>query len=135
MDKPLSQLLLDIHSFDKEKRRTAVIKLGLIGGDEAIRALIVTVNNDHEDTIARGKAALMLGKLRDLRAVPALIHALSASGFKTPIFAAEALGKIGDRRAIRQLLIEIEFRPNDETFQKAASEALRRLGHNEIELV
>lgn len=123
----IKQLLADLRGFDKEKRRTAVVKLGLLGSDEAVRALISTVNNDHEDLIARGKAALMLGKLRDLRAVDSLIQALDAPGLQTPVFAAEALGKIGDRRAIVPLLSAMHS--GNDTFQKAASEALRRLGY------
>ncbi len=123
----IKQLLADLRGFDKEKRRTAVVKLGLVGSDEAIRALIMTVNNDHEDLIARGKAALMLGKLRDMRAVESLIQALDAPGFQTPVFAAEALGKIGDRRAIAPLLAAMNS--GNDSFHKAAIEALRRLGY------
>lgn len=127
----IKQLLADLRGFDKEKRRTAVVKLGLVGSDEAVRALIMTVNNNHEDLIARGKAALMLGKLRDMRAVESLIQALDAPGFQTPVFAAEALGKIGDRRAIEPLLAAMHS--GNDTFRKAAIEALRRLGYSATE--
>src|SRR5262245_31510509 len=123
----IKQLLADLRGFDKDKRRTAVVKLGLVGSDEAIRALIMTVNNDHEDLIARGKAALMLGKLRDMRAVDSLIQALDAPGFQTPVYAAEALGKIGDRRAIEPLLAAMHS--GNDTFRKAAIEALKKLGY------
>lgn len=125
--KIIKQLLADLRGFDKEKRRTAVVKLGIVGSDEAVRALIMTVKNDHEDLIARGKAALMLGKLRDQRAVDSLIEALEAPGFQTPVYAAEALGKIGDQRAIRPLLAALEA--SNDTFRQAALEALKRLGH------
>jgi HEAT repeat protein len=125
--KQLKQLLADLRYFNKEKRRTAVIKLGMVGGDEAIRALIMTVKNDHEDLIARGRAALMLGKLRDLRAVEPLIQALDAPGFQTPLFAAQALGKLGDARAIEPLLAMLNS--GHEKFRAAALEALEHLGH------
>jgi len=125
--KLLKQLLSDLRSFDKEKRRTAVMKLGMIGSEEAIRALIMTVRNDHEDLIARGRAALMLGKLREIRAVEPLIAALHAPGFQTPVYAAEALGKIGDPRAIEPLLLLLEAR--NETLRRTAQEALHRLGY------
>jgi HEAT repeat protein len=125
--KQLKQLLADLRDFNKEKRRTAVIKLGMVGGDEAIRALIMTVKNDHEDLIARGRAALMLGKLRDLRAVEPLIQALDAPGFQTPLFAAQALGKLGDTRAIQPLLAMLNS--GHEKFRAAALEALEHLGH------
>jgi HEAT repeat protein len=125
--KVIKQLLADLRGFDKEKRRTAVMKLGMVGGEDAVRALIMTVRNDHEDLIARGRAALMLGKLRDMRAVEPLIQALDAPGFKTPVYAAEALGKIGDPRAIQPLLNVLNS--GNDTLQEAANEALKRLGY------
>jgi HEAT repeat protein len=125
--KVIKQLLSDLRGFDKEKRRTAVMKLGMVGGDQAVRALIMTVRNDHEDLITRGRAALMLGKLRDLRAVEPLIRALDAPGFKTPVYAAEALGKIGDTRAIQPLMNVLNS--GNDTLREAALEALRRLGY------
>ena len=124
----IKQLLSDLRGFDKEKRRTAVVRLGMVGSDEAVRALIMTVKNDHEDLIARGKAALMLGKLRDQRAVDSLIQALEAPGFQTPVYAAEALGKIGDQRAVGPLLAAMHS--GNDTFRNAALEALKRLGHD-----
>lgn len=127
--KVIKQLLADLRGFDKEKRRTAVMKLGMVGGEEALRALIMTVRNDHEDLITRGRAAMMLGKLRDHRAVDPLIKALDAPGFKTPVYAAEALGKIGDRRAVEPLLAALTT--GNDTFRKAAQEALRQLGHDQ----
>lgn len=123
----IKQLLADLRGFDKEKRRTAVMKLGVMGGEDAVRALIMAVRNDHEDLITRGRAALMLGKLRDIRAVDPLIRALEAPGFQTPVYAAEALGKIGDRRAIDPLLAAMNS--GNETFRKAAIEALKKLGY------
>lgn len=126
-DNNLKQLLADLRDFNKEKRRTAVVKLGMVGGDEAVRALILTVKNNHEDLIARGRAALMLGKLRDMRAVEPLIQALDAPGFQTPLFAAQALGKIGDPRAIEPLLAMLNS--GHERFREAALEALKNLGY------
>jgi len=126
--KVIKQLLVDLRDFNKAKRRTAVMKLGMVGGEEAVQALIMMVRNDHEDLIARGRAALMLGNLRDIRAVDSLIKALDAPGFQTPVYAAEALGKIGDPRAIEPLLAAANS--GNDTFRKAALEALRRLGHD-----
>ncbi len=125
--KEIKQILADLRGFDKEKRRTAVMKLGMVGGEQAVRALIMTVRNDHEDLITRGRAAMMLGKLRDTRAVDPLIRALEAPGFKTPVYAAEALGKIGDPRAIDPLLAALNT--NNDTFRRAAVEALKKLGY------
>ena len=106
------------------------MKLGMVGGDQAVRALIGIVENRQEDLIVRGRAALMLGKLKDGRAVPPLIRALDAPGFLTPYNAALALGKIGDPRAIDALLSFAQS-SNDKT-RAAAVEALRQLGY-EIE--
>lgn len=124
----MKQLLADLRGFDKAKRRTAVMKLGMVGGDQAVRALIMTVRNEHEDLIARGRAAFMLGQLKDLRAVEPLIQALTAPGHQTPVFAAEALGKLGDRRAIIPLLTLLDS--DNDAFREAALEALKKLGHN-----
>ncbi len=99
----VKHLLMELRDVNKEKRRTAVMKLGMVGGDRALRALMVAVQNDTEDLIVRGRAALMLGKMGDPRAVDSLIRALNAPGHQTPLYAAEALGKLGDPRAIEPL--------------------------------
>ena len=127
--KQIKQLLVDLRDVNKEKRRTAIIKLGMVGGDEAVRALMMAVQNDHEDLIVRGRAALMLGKLGDLRAVEPLIRALDAPGYQTPLNAAQALGKLGDMRAVGPLL-QMVANSRDKT-REAALEALRRLGHED----
>lgn len=126
----VKQLLADLRGMSKEKRRTAVMRLGMIGGDQAVRALMEAVQNEHEDLIVRGRSALMLGKLKDQRAVDPLIRALEAPGFQTPLFAAEALGKLGDPRAIRPLL-DLAAECNDKTHD-AAMEALHRLGYMSV---
>ena len=123
----VSAILSELRDVNKDRRRTAVMKLGMVGGDQAVRTLIGIVENSQEDLIVRGRAALMLGKLKDDRAVPPLIRALEAPGFLTPFNAAQALGKIGDRRAIDALL-SFADNSNDKT-RAAAVEALRQLGH------
>lgn len=124
----IKQYLVELRDYNKEKRRTAVMKLGLAGGDKAIKALIVAVQNRNEDLIVRGRAALMLGKLGDTRAVLPLIKALDAPGMQTPLHAAQALGKLGDSRAIKPLLMIASS--NDEKLGSAALEALERLGYS-----
>ena len=119
-------ILAELRHVSKDKRRTAVMKLGMIGGDQALHALIRTVDNHQEDLIVRGRAALMLGKLKDDRAVLPLIRALQAPGLQTPCHAAQALGKIGDPRAIDALLA---FAENSRgKTRDAALQALRQLG-------
>jgi HEAT repeat protein len=123
---PVNTILTELRDFNKDKRRTAVMKLGMVGGDQAVLALIRIVGNRQEDLIVRGRAALMLGKLKDDRAVSALIDALDAPGFQTPYHAAIALGKIGDRRAIGALQ-QLADNSRDKTRQ-AALQALQQLG-------
>lgn len=125
----IKQILVELRDVNKDRRRTAVMKLGMLGGDEAITTLILLVQNTHEDLIARGRAALMLGKLGDPRAVNALIQALDAPGYQTPLYAAQALGKLGDPRAVGPLLEVLSYSPND-NLREAVLEALRRLGYD-----
>ena len=120
-------ILGELRDVDKARRRTAVMKLGMVGGEQAVSALMRVVDNQQEDLVVRGRAALMLGKLKDERAVPNLIRALEAPGFLTPYHAAQALGKIGDPRAIEALLT-LASASRDKT-RRAAVEALRQLGH------
>jgi len=104
----VKQALSELRDVSKEKRRTAVMKLGMLGGDEAVRTLMMIVTNNHEDLIVRGRAALMLGKIGDARAVEPLIRALDAPGYQTPLYAAQSLGKLGDPRAIEPLIRAME---------------------------
>jgi HEAT repeat protein len=127
----VKQALSELRDVSKEKRRTAVMKLGMLGGDEAIRTLMMIVANINEDLIVRGRAALMLGKIGDSRAVEPLIRALDAPGFQTPLYAAQSLGKLGDPRAIEALIRVMESH-NDKT-REAAQEALEKLGYKEAE--
>ncbi len=128
-DPDVKQLLADLRDFNKERRRKAVYKLGMMGGEEALRALMAAVEDANEDLIVRGRAAQMLGKMRDPRAVDSLINALDASGYQTPIHAAQALGRIGDKRAIAPLQFVADEHNNDRT-RKAAGDALVALGHD-----
>lgn len=123
----LKQALSELRDISKEKRRTAVMKLGMMGGDTALLTLIGLVRNHHEDLIVRGRAALMLGKLGDRRAVDPLIDALDAPGYQTRVHAAQSLGKLGDPRAIPPLVRVVET--ETDTIRAAAEEALQKLGY------
>ena len=122
----IKQALSELRDVSKDKRRTAVMKLGMMGGETALTTLISVVRNHHEDLIVRGRAALMLGKLGDPRAVESLIEALDAPGYQTRVHAAQSLGKLGDPRAIPPLRRVVET--EGDTFRAAAQEALTKLG-------
>lgn len=128
-DSKVQDILSELRDVNKDKRRTAVMKLGMVGGDQALRTLMRIVENSQEDLIVRGRAAMMLGKLKDDRAVPPLIRALAAPGFLTPYNAAQALGKIGDPRAIDALVLFADS-SSDKT-RAAALDALRLLGRED----
>jgi len=121
-------ILSELRDVNKTKRRTAVMKLGMIGGEEAILALMHAVEDQNEDLLVRGRAAMMLGKIGDGRAVAPLIRALKAPGFQTPYHAAQALGKLGDDRAI-EALIDLAATTRDKT-REAAIQALDELGYS-----
>ena len=124
----LQAILSELRDTNKDKRRTAVMKLGMLGGEDAVRALIRTLENDYEDLIVRGRAAMMLGKMGDKSAVAPLIRALEAPGYQTPLYAAEALGRLGDARAISPL-VQVAEQSRDR-LQETAVEALSRLGYH-----
>ncbi|MGB7339610.1 MAG: HEAT repeat domain-containing protein [Phototrophicaceae bacterium] len=123
----LNAILSELRDTNKDKRRTAVMKLGMLGGSDAIRALIRTLENEYEDLIVRGRAAMMLGKVGDRSAVAPLIRALDAPGYKTPLYAVESLGQLGDDRAIVPLLFIAEN--GRDRLQESARAALDKLGY------
>lgn len=122
----ISSILAELRDTNKDKRRLAVMKLGMVGGDDAVKTLIRLLDDPHEDLIVRGRAALLLGKVGDASAVMPLIRALEAPGYQTPMHAAESLGLIGDTRAIDPLLA-IANNSRDR-LREAAVTALKRLG-------
>lgn len=127
----IKQVLAELRDTNKERRRTAVMKLGMLGGEEAVRTLIMVIGNRHEDLIVRGRAALMLGKLGDTRAVEPLIRALDTPGFQITLNAVEALGKLGDPRAIEPL--KRFLNTDHEKYREAAQQALTKLGYRDDE--
>lgn len=87
---------------DPKSRLAATIALGRIGSPEASDALIRTMERD-DDEVIRGSAASALGRIREVRAVPALITQLNDPSQAVRISAVEALGAIGNPSALEPL--------------------------------
>jgi HEAT repeat protein len=126
-EEQLRMIMADLRHVSKERRRTAIMRLGMMGGDDALGILMQTVEDGNEDLIVRARAALMLGRIGDERAVSSLIRALDVPGYQTRLQAVESLGLLGDLRAIgplRALLATSNDRTRDTILR-----ALERLEH------
>jgi HEAT repeat protein len=92
-----------IKLLDKEDLYGSAMEvLGKIGG-AAVVPLLATLNNKKANSPVRERAVLVLGKIRDTRAVEHLIAALKDSNRLLRHSAAESLGLIGDTRAVEPL--------------------------------
>ncbi len=76
------------------------------------------------DGNVRGRAAVLLGQLRDIRAVDRIVLLLDNPNYGTQLDAVRSLGLIGDGRAVAPLL-SLLYRPN---FAGVAAEALAKIG-------
>ena len=123
-------LMSELRDVNKETRRSAVMKLGMMGGDAAVRTLINIVTDWNEDLLVRGRAAQMLGIMGDPRAVDPLIRALNVPGYQAQLNAVEALGKLGNTRAV-PFLLDIANDPTRDRVRAAARASLRLLGHDD----
>ena len=85
-------IMAELRDTNKDKRRTAVMKLGMLGDERAVDALIRILDNEYEDVLVRSRAAMLLGRIGGDRAVMPLIRALDASGYQTPVNAVQSLG-------------------------------------------
>lgn len=100
---------------------------------DRVDRLITTLQTDSAYKI-RMQAASMLGKLRDTRAVPALMGALRDEAPTVRTVAAAALAQIGDKRAVPELkrLLETEqnhmVRSQFERSLKSLSSVVTRTG-------
>jgi hypothetical protein len=82
---------------------------------------------DDPDPAVQKEAARELGKLADVGVVPRLCAALKAGGPEEQLVAADVLGGLGDRRAVRPLARALVTAPTEE-FRNASARALRALG-------
>ncbi|MBI4689567.1 MAG: HEAT repeat domain-containing protein [Nitrospirae bacterium] len=92
---------------DSEIRAAAIDAIGYIGGDNAEDILIEALEDEDENV--RSMAYTGLGKIRSTRSVNYLIRFLEKHNNEHPrvtAHAVEALGKIGDEKAV-EILVEI----------------------------
>ena len=105
-------LITKLNSPSDVVRQMAVEALGVLADTRAVIPLTTLLRD--EDISVAGYASDSLGKIRDPRAVPALIEAMTRwLGTSNCGRAAEALGRIGDGRAIqplREILHNLEAR-------------------------
>ena len=120
---PLSSLLQDK---DHDIRKFACDILGNIGSSKAITFLIPLLNDQHINVACA--AAEALGNIKNKKATQALIEALKGRKWLT-YNAIEALGKIGDTRAIKPVA-QFLFK-DDPLISFASVKALGEIGDPE----
>jgi len=107
----VAALVAALEDEDAEARFEAIRQLARKGDPRALEPLIRTLEN-HPGEGVRTHAIKLLGEMRDARAVDALIRALTSEEPWVSFWAAAALGRIGDRRAVRPLIETLEKKPN-----------------------
>lgn len=94
---------------EEQARGHVAIALGLVDAEGAIESIRRIVEDATYRPVLLREAATALGLLRDVRAVSLLIDQLErASSQAAQASIAQALGRIGDRRAIEPLLLLLE---------------------------
>ncbi|MGH9378257.1 MAG: HEAT repeat domain-containing protein [Terriglobia bacterium] len=88
------------------KRSEAFEALGTIGPTAAAGAAVEQGLKD-KDPLVRQTSAAVLGEMKSHRAIPSLIAALRDQAPQVRLAAAHALWVLGDRRASRQILMEV----------------------------
>lgn len=116
----IARLVEELKYDDRDVSQPAARELVRVGVP-AVPVLITLLS--HPDAAVRAKAAEVLGRIGDVRAVEPLIAALQDEDARVLIPAAEALGWIGDARANWPLVRALD----DGYLQLAAAEALGRI--------
>jgi HEAT repeat protein len=113
---------------DRGVRQSLVRCLGRLGDDHALPVLIGTLQD--RDLQVCQEAALALSRFNSPAAFEALLAALTRKEnreeWQVRRFAAQALGKLGDRRAVPALIASL--RDESDLVPPAAAEALGELG-------
>jgi phycocyanobilin lyase alpha subunit len=107
----VEQAIMNLRGEDPGSRYYASWWLGRfrVRSPEVVFALIATLSDESDRTPDGGyplrrNSARALGKIKDQRAVPALIECLDCSDFYVREAAAQALGMIGDRTCVPKLM-------------------------------
>jgi phycocyanobilin lyase subunit alpha len=116
-DQPLTveQAIANLNGTDSGDRYYAAWWLGRfrVRTPEAVDALIATLSDESDRTPEGGyplrrNSARALGKLGDVRAVPALMECLACADYYVREAAAQSLGALGDRRCVPMLIALLE---------------------------
>lgn len=110
---------------DLTARMKIVQALGELRGEEAIALLLQALEYPADMAIWQD-AARFLGKQRERRALPRLLHVLEFDMGSGGLVASEALGLLGDEAAVPLLLKRLEDSTNERV--AAAAKALAELG-------
>ncbi|HEX8142335.1 MAG TPA: HEAT repeat domain-containing protein [Pyrinomonadaceae bacterium] len=114
--------VLSSHRNDSDVLRSGAIALGQMPDARAVKPLLEMLSNTNENVVRAAIEALV--RIGDLT-VEGLIKELKASYGRQRPGAAEALGKIGDRRAVKPLIEALK--DHDPKLRQAATEALKAL--------
>ncbi|GAB4305967.1 MAG: HEAT repeat domain-containing protein [Methanobacteriaceae archaeon] len=115
---------------DKEwtVRKCAVTALGKIGDERALKPLLQALND--EDSDVKRRVIQALEKMKEL-AIDPLIKAFYDKDWRVQAIVAEALGKIGDEKAVKPLIRALTDKDKIERnryVRGKAAEALGRIG-------
>jgi HEAT repeat protein len=118
-----------VHALEDENanvRGPAAAALGRIGDSRAIEPLIDAI----EEGLVKGKACAALARLKATQAAPAIIPLLEDENERVRSDAADALGELGDLRAVEPLIcaLQNEGWEHDWSTNRRVVQALGKLG-------
>lgn len=121
-------LILALEDIDWPVRKNAATALGKIGDERALKPLLNSLNDDDIDVRRHAIAALVKMKKH---AVKPLLKKLYDPDWQTRAIAAEALGRIGSKKALKPLIKALsnnKMRDENRYVRGKAAEALGRIG-------
>jgi len=122
--KPLIASWLDEAQEVRKRAAEALVQIGRLSVDPLIKVL------DEDDYYLRWRAAWCLGKIKDSKAVEALIPKLGDHVSEVRWTVIGALGEIGDKRAFKELAVMVE--DPDIGIKQRAEWALKQIGEGEV---